>query len=180
MNHDTIMLVGGGPSVHSYKWVPGERRMAISSGVLYVPDCVHFVSHDRPVCFPRWVTDSDRFITHVPKNIFGESWQHAASRVKVWSYRPGDTPDFCGNTPLIAGPLQRNDSMLLAVQVAARLGFRRLEFIGCDLLDNDRWPISDVLKDWHGHAKESGIEWVNLSPISTLREWMPSNEEVLV
>lgn len=152
--------------------------MAVSGGILAVPMCEHFCSLDRPICWPRWVLDSDLFDKHVALNSFHPAWLKASDRVRGWKYMDVQEPDFSTNPDAViaAGPLPINYSLLFAVQLAPKLGYKRCVFMGCDMLLNELSPIGDVLEAWWPRAKSMGIEWFNASPISILRAWMPSYE----
>ena len=75
-----------------------------------------------------------------------------------------------------------NHSLLFATQVATKIGYRRLIFLGCDLIDNELHQIDDTLQRWHPYALEQGIVWENASPLSLLQAWMPDcmTEEALL
>lgn len=173
-----LIIAGKGPSAADFDW-PDIPIMGVSGGYEYVPYMDHWVSLDKPMHFPQWLTDSERFNKHVPNNKFAPYWRKYP-RVCEWEYEVGNLPTFSvlqlGTPepgPFVTGPLPRNYSLLFAVQVAPRLGFDRLIFIGCDLLDNELHPIADVLKLWHPLARKAGIEWLNASRMSILGEWMP-------
>lgn len=151
--------------------------MAVSGGIHAVPHADHFVSLDKAMHFPDWLTGSTQIQKHVPINAFTSRWQMYPN-VKTWEYIDAPDPSFTDG-PCVAGPLPRNHSLLFAVQVAARLGFNRCLFVGCDLLDNESWAITDVLQTWWPPAKAAGIVWENASPISSLDAWMPRAEELV-
>lgn len=181
----TLLICGAGLSIHTHDFPIEFPIMGISSGALHVPEMTHFVSCDRPVHFPQWLVDSDRFQKHVPLNKWAGHWEQYAN-VSTWPVSDGHfplfvgTPGFQGMALTQSGPLPRNHSLLFGVQVAAQLGYKSMHFIGCDLLEREHWPISDVLRSWYPLAREAGIEWVNLSPTSTLNEWMPTGAEMAV
>lgn len=176
---NTIVIAGNGLSAYASAEWPGLPIMGISAGCLAVPEMRHFVSQDKPMHFPKWVTDSDQFDKHVPANKFADRWRKHP-RVTVWPYEELGDPTFCPDSPIVSGPLPRNDSLLFGVQVAGCLGYRRLVFIGCDLIENERWAISDTLREWWPIAKAAGMEWLNASPLSTLKEWMPRYTETIM
>ena len=183
---NSIIIAGSGVSALQYAWPDDDMPiMAVSSGYNVVPRINHFVTMDKVMHFPEWLTDSRRFYKHVPKLEHPSDWRKCPN-VYFWPYADCADPTFNGELPVSSGPLRktncddrRHNSMLLAVQIAPRLGFDRLLFIGCDLLDASMYPVSDVLCGWWPAAKAAGIEWVNLSPISTLCEWMPTKPAIL-
>jgi hypothetical protein len=61
------------------------------------------------------------------------------------------------------------NSWFFAVQVAHRLGYRRLYFIGCDFLDRRFDRCGAWAREFWELARAAGHEWVNLSPDSMLR-----------
>ena len=156
--------------------------MAVSSGCMEAGDMAHWVTMDRPVCFPRWVTESDRFEKHVPRGMYQELWRRAP-RVRFWDYTfETDKVTFTDpDAPCVRGPLPRNYSLLFAVQIAHKLGYKRLIFVGVDLTDQSLYKIGDVLKQWWWKARDLGLQWENASPLSHLQEWMPdcTSEESL-
>jgi len=155
--------------------------MAVSSGCLTAPDMAHFATLDRTVCFPQWVSRGDAFVKHVPDWSCAAYWTQYPN-VRVWPYEDRVDPCFDESRPIASGGLRKSNvddvwhnSLLFALQLAPRLGFSRIEFVGVDLLGGLA-VVSDYLRTWHPLARAAGIEWVNLSPISTLCEWMPSLE----
>jgi hypothetical protein len=172
----TLIIAGRGTSSLLFDWshYMGIPVMGVSSGCYAVPEMHHFVSLDKPLHFHEWVTDSTRFTKHVPKNSFWPYWEKCP-RAVAFEYIEQDLPTFGRTSPVVTGPI-RNHTLLAAVQVAARLGYTRNIFIGCDLLSPELYAIADVLKAWHPIAQNAGIEWLNASQISTLNEWMPKFE----
>lgn len=176
----TIIIAGSGISATQYDYPADTPIMAVSSGYRFVPEMDHFVSMDKPMMFPSWLTSSDKFIKHVPDTQLGGYWKRHRG-VRAWRYEDGPDPKFGADDPVCSGSMLKDDcdqirhnSLLFAVQIAPRLGYDRLLFIGCDLLDEGLFPISDQLRRWHVHAEAARIEWVNASPLSTLCSWMPS------
>ena len=103
-------------------------------------------------------------------------WQQHP-RVRVWPYGYDlEVPDFSGCGPVVRGPLPLNHSLLFSVQVAHRLGFTRLIFLGCDFTSQELYPIEAVLREWWPAAKDAGFIWENASPVSMLQAWMPRCE----
>jgi hypothetical protein len=95
--------------------------------------------------------------------------------VRFWDYtHEKDEPDFLDpDYPCVCGPQPRNHSLLFGVQVAHKLGFRRLIFIGVDFTEPGLYPINDVMKQWYWKIRDLGLEWENASPMSLMQEWMP-------
>jgi len=154
--------------------------MAVSGGYRDVPRMDHFVSLDKVMCFPEWLTNSTRFDKHVPDWKNSREWR-ACPRVRVWEYADSDEPNFADG-PIACGSLRKSNvdatwhnSLLFAAQLAPRLSFTRCVFIGVDLLGGLA-VVSDLLRMWHPQAIAHGLEWVNASPLSTLCEWMPAAE----
>lgn len=79
-------------------------------------------------------------------------------------------PDWFGDGP-IQIPRAFN-SLFMAVQVATRLGYRHLRFIGVDLDQEFYKSVIVILKRWHLDADRNDIVWVNNSPQSELREFV--------
>lgn len=180
----TIIIAGSGPSAPQYEW--GDTPiMAVSSGCDVVPRMDHFVTLDKMMHFPRWLTDSDRFTKHIPNWDNEKEWRNCPY-VRVWPYEEKSEPTFVNGETIASGsmlksnvPAPRHNSLLFAVQVAARLGFKRCVFIGCDLLEPGHIPVADMLRQWWPIALQHGIEWQNASPLSTLCEWMPNAERMM-
>jgi hypothetical protein len=178
---DTLIIAGAGASAVNFSWPDGVPIMGISSGFHHVPRMDHFCTLDKVMCFPEWVTDSTRWCKHISNWRNAEEWLRLP-RVRVWEYATGAEPNFGAEGPIRSGDLRKTNapdtwhfSMLFAVQLAPRLGFRRLVFIGCDLL-GPLVVVSDLLRRWHKPALAAGCEWLNASRISTLCEWMPDYE----
>jgi len=184
---NTLIIAGAGISATQYDFAQGYPIMAVSSGYKFVPEMAHFVSMDKPMMFPSWLTDSDKFTKHVPDTALGQYWKKHPN-VRAWYYKDGPGPCFRKSAEGIdfavrSGSMVKDDcdqtrhnSLLRAVQIAPRLGFNRLLFIGVDLLDEGLAPLSEELRLWYEQAKTWGIQWVNASPISRLCEWMPVAE----
>jgi len=99
--------------------------------------------------------------------------------VRGWQVKPYVHPRWTGDGPLSSfkcgsGKSFLFNSLLAAVQVAHRLGFDTLKFIGVDLLADAGYGDSLVvaMRRWHAHAERRGYRWLNLSPVSRLREFM--------
>jgi len=175
---DSIILLGQGPSAELYDWDAMDVPiMAVSGGYKFAPDITHFCTLDRPVCFPEWLQSSENFTKHIAGNKFAKRWSKYP-RVRAWEYIDSRDVQFGPDGPIVGGPLPRNYSLFFAVQLAARLGYERLIFVGCDLLENELRPINNVMREWWPLAVEAGQEWVNASPLSTFCEWMPEAKQV--
>ena len=102
-------------------------------------------------------------------------WTTKAARRPVWD---GDGPVSIwrprGSKSIVYNTLE------MAVQVAARLGFRTQHFIGVDLVDEGYTGLVGIMREWHVHAERAGIRWLNLSPRSALREFIDSSESLEV
>lgn len=102
--------------------------------------------------------------------------------VRGWETKAYRKPKWTGNGPLACWKSKETpdgflfNSLLAAVQVATRLGFKRLKFIGVDLLPESGYgdTLAIVMREWHADAVKHGYEWVNLSPVSRLAEFVPS------
>lgn len=188
MSGKTFIIAGNGASAADFQWP--ERGMmetwimAISGGYRVVPWMDDFVSLDRPCDFPEHVRTGPHF-RNVAVNALYHEWRQF-NPLRGWQYTGGDWPDFRQfmNSPLVTGPLPRNNSLLFGVQVAARMGFKRMIFVGCDLQDDYGPPecpslgsdTSFILQGWHDRAQACGIEWLAASPRSRLAAWMPLYE----
>jgi hypothetical protein len=167
----TIIVAGRGPSAYQYHWPDdGTPIMAVSGGYDAVPDMEHFVSLDKPMCFPRWLLGADHIEKHVAENRHTRYWRRWPN-ITSWPYVEDDFPRNGG--PPVVGPLGRGHSLLFAVQVAARMGYQRLLFVGVDLLGVEMEPVNRALESWRGWFADHGVELVNASPLSALCEWMP-------
>lgn len=101
-------------------------------------------------------------------------WKVTAKRHPKWT---GDSSLAVLKTD--AGGCLYN-SLLMAVQVATRLEFKTLKFIGVDLVDEGyaNTGLVVTMRAWHKHAVRHGFKWVNLSPISALCDFVPAPEPV--
>lgn len=152
---------------------PGHVRPGIPYSVLeQLPE------HDRQ-CIERAFAEDPSLTGYQP------GWLDYPN-VKSWGVVPQERPSFDTHAPIglwsqaaaDAGFDAVRHSMLFATQVAARLGYTRHLFIGCDL-HGDRFPVQRAtMREWWPLARAAGIEWVNLSPSSALAEFLPSMQEV--
>jgi len=104
------------------------------------------------------------------------------SNVTGWSLEMGKPPNFTSDTPIgmtLDGTHIRN-SWFMSVQVAYRLGYRRLFFIGCDFTEERFVPCRVWAEEFYRLAVDAGMEWFNLSPVSVLGEFLPTPEGVAV
>jgi hypothetical protein len=106
--------------------------------------------------------------------------------VRAWDVVPQSPPNFGTDGELGLWSQAASDadfdavrhSLLFAVQLVARHGFKRVEFIGCDLLGK-RFPVQRAtMREWMPLAESHGIEWVNLGAGSALGDFMPTSLEV--
>lgn len=106
--------------------------------------------------------------------------------VTGWEVKAYRHPRWTGDGPLAVWKSQTDpgaflfNSLLVAVQIATRLGYDELRFIGVDLMKETGYgdTLTVVMKAWHKHAAKHGYEWVNLSPVSRLAEFVPTVEAV--
>ena len=70
-----------------------------------------------------------------------------------------DAPPSFDREGVIGKDGKRSHSLLFAVQVVARLGFKRVMFNGCDCLKGLSW-VSEALDEWQPLAEAAGIEWI--------------------
>lgn len=98
--------------------------------------------------------------------------------VKAWT-APNFSDDPIGMTGLGGEGTIRN-SWFMAVQVAYRLGYRRLHFIGCDFSGAHYEAHRKRLVPWYELAQAAGMEWFSLSPDSALADVVPTGSGVMV
>jgi hypothetical protein len=100
--------------------------------------------------------------------------------VRGWNVKPLRYPKWFGDGPLAVLKSRHEDgmlfnSLLMAVQVATRLGFKTIKFIGVDLVDVGYGDsLVEAMRSWHKHAVRRGITWVNLAPESRLSSFVSS------
>lgn len=112
--------------------------------------------------------------------VVGESYAHFGlqpgwgdyQRVRGWSVKPLSNPVWFGEGPLAKG--RAFNSLLMAVQIASRLGCRTIKFAGVDLHGDEYASLRIIMARWHKHAARHGITWLNLSPESALSEFIPT------
>jgi hypothetical protein len=98
------------------------------------------------------------------------------SNVQGWPIDTIATPSF-GDGPIGLG--ECFNSLIMAVQVAHRLGYQDLEFTGCDLLSGGYKQLTAILAAAYPAAQAAGMDWVSLSPQSRLNEFLPVVEGVI-
>ena len=104
---------------------------------------------------------------------FQPSWGDCPN-VRGWDIGIEDPPSLDGDGRL--GIEGVRNSWLMAVQIAAKLGYRRILFAGCDFSHDCYDAIAPTIERWHGIFADAGIEWINLSPGSRLACWLPTRE----
>ncbi len=157
------------------KHVPADRNQ--HGGYRQIPDGV-------------WEAMPQRYHAQFAKSITFN--QHQWGLQPNWGDFPGcvghevkyiDLPNFSDTGPIglsIDGPKGRipmRNSFFFTVQVAHRLGFRRLFFAGVDFLDNRFKLSADRARVTYERAKPHGHEWFNLSSNSELG-FLPSPARV--
>jgi hypothetical protein len=177
MTDDTVVLCGRGISAGLKVWDFNTPTMAVSCGYWEAGKIDHFCAMDAPHCFPKWLQESDNFDKHVPAGNHWPQWE-VHPRTRAWAFGPGNTPDFLDpEVPCVQGEqMCHNHSLLFATQVASKMGYRRLIFLGVDLTSNELHQIDDTMHQWHPRALDQGIKWENASPLSLLQAWMPDCE----
>ena len=98
------------------------------------------------------------------------------SNVRGWEFHHGGPSFSDGPIGMIGhgGDGMIRNSWFMAVQVAYRLGYRRLYFAGCDFNGDDYKPHRARLKPWYKMAQDAGMEWVCLTPESALSDVIPT------
>lgn len=98
------------------------------------------------------------------------------TNTRGWGIKRSNTPAWFADGP-IAIPKVFN-SLFMAVQVATRLGYRKLRFIGVELDQDFYDSVLVFMRRWHKDAAKNGIEWVNHSAQSTLRQFVTTDIEM--
>lgn len=90
-------------------------------------------------------------------------WEIGQDLTDHWNVRFDDTDAPLWRTEL-------NNTMIFAVQIAHRMGYDRLHFLGCDFTGDAGGyaHLLQILSDWYHIAQDQGMEWFNLSPVSKL------------
>lgn len=96
--------------------------------------------------------------------------------VRGWDIKRNNKPDWSADGA-IAIPKVFN-SLFMAIQVAVRLGYKHLRFIGVDLDQDFYDSVIVFMQRWHKDAARNGIEWTNHSAVSNLRDFVTSDIEM--
>lgn len=172
------MLVGSGPGIRYYRWGLRVPHGAVSSGCVPMPRAPDlWFGCDAPGMFPRHIARDDSIGRHIPTMCmpWWMDWN-----VTLWDTRDEGEPNFGQvGEPVMDhrpgyGDHPRPHSLLFAVQVAALLGYSPLVFVGVDLLGPRLRLIADMLEQWQPLARLAGVDWINLSPVSALRDFVPT------
>lgn len=133
---------------------------------------------------PEEAQDSFRreLLDHLHQFSFQPGWGDF-SNVRGWEVEAGKGPSF-SDGPIgmtgHGGEGQIRNSWFMAVQVAYRLGYRRLHFIGCDFLGEHYECHRLRLAPWYKLAQAAGMEWFSVSADSALADIVPMSEAVMV
>lgn len=92
--------------------------------------------------------------------------------VRGWPLILGGEANFDDDGPFALNGIR--NSMLFAVQLAHRLGYRTLLFAGCDLNGPGYQEHRNTMERWYGMARERGFRWFNLSAASALAAFVPA------
>ena len=178
---DTCYIAGKGPSCALFDWPDDLHIMAVSGGVCsppYLP--MYWCSIDPPHCFEHWpwLLQSDKCRKFTTEQRWLRRWKNYPN-VELVPYEGQGPPNFGPDGPIHHPYVSRQYSLFPAVQIAHRIGYKRLVFIGVDLLEQDLVPMADALRPWYYAARLEGLEWYTASTLSTLCEWMPPSEEAI-
>jgi len=97
------------------------------------------------------------------------------STVQAWTLETLTAPSFTdGPIGMSSGTEDGTvrNSWLMAIQVAQRLGYKKLSFIGCDFGDENYITMQLLMGGWVQQMKAAGLELVNLSRHSILAKHM--------
>lgn len=175
-----IILCGRGPSWQSFRPPPDIRLCAISSAIEVAGyETSHWVVLDDSKFFPGYYCRNSFICKHT--GAITPGWD-GYPNVTRWRYVECPGPLFDRHDDFVGqGHACFNHSLLAAVQIMAKLGYKRQIFAGCDLNEGLLPNVAEVLKIWRPAAKTAGVEWFNASPASSLSEWMPAwHDESLV
>jgi len=92
--------------------------------------------------------------------------------LKTWPMDRTLPPNFSPEGPF--GLEDLCNSWFYAVQIAHRMGFRQLNFIGCDFKLPGYAKVLEKVVRWEELARGHGFAWLNLSPESALSDVMPT------
>lgn len=101
--------------------------------------------------------------------------------VHGWPYNRRCQASYLKHGPFGADGEPINKTPVFAVQVAHRLGYKRILFAGVDLADNE--PMTrcvEFMKVLAERSAAAGCEWFNVSPGSPFGEWLPAYGSVEV
>lgn len=96
--------------------------------------------------------------------------------VRGWDLKRNNKPEWFGEGP-IAIPKVFN-SLFMAIQIATKMGYRHIRFIGVDLDQELYKSVIVFMKRWHRDAERNGIEWVNHSATSALKDFAANDIEM--
>jgi hypothetical protein len=129
-----------------------------------------------------WDALPDKFLRPFQRELSGNLHLFGAQpgwgdypNVVGWETTRETGPNFGGRVGMrsMSNGAQIRNSWFMAVQVAYRLGYRRLFFIGCDFRRPEYALTRDWAREYWAAAKAAGMEWYNLSPDSAL-DFLPS------
>jgi hypothetical protein len=94
------------------------------------------------------------------------------ANVRGWAFDLAGDPTFDGSAECIGMMMIRN-SWFMAVQVAHRLGFDHLHFIGCDFHEERFALCAERTRYFWSLAHDARKRWTSLAPDSILSEFLP-------
>jgi hypothetical protein len=175
----TCVVMGKAESLAYFPWdkASGLDVCAVGSAILATarkrPKPRLWVTADEAQHFPARVLRNTRLTKHIPMDNMPSFTKYKAPLVRGWEIE--FTPDpFFESGPLSVGFVDRAHSLLFAVQVLYRVGYRKLVFTGCDLHSPELWPIVDQMERWHVAAMDAGMEWVCATERSLLSLFLPT------
>ncbi len=184
-----VILAGRGPSISFVNWGEWDCPIAaVSGGIFTSPHADMLITMDSEQHFPN-LADTVEVHTTTSSEWTRDIVQHETCE--------GAFPEFTDAGMVRNGLLWLhnmrkqvaepdrphygivNNSMLFAVQVLPRLGFDTIYFAGVDLTQPHLKATRDVLTEWYPKARDAGIEWFNLSPLSYLQGVIPDAERIM-
>ena len=191
-----ITVLGSGPS---RKIVPHDMTVAgVSSGYLFA-DTDLFITVDKARQFPKY---DGKVPVHVPGSQYYKGWNPMEDGPKgdmdlmflmmtrkiewapgwadfsnVHAYQTSweQMPTFGGHDgPIGLGRVM--NSLIFAVQVLDRLGYRRLHFAGCDVHELAYAQVVQAMEWMTSEAKNAGHEWTVTTEYSRLSQFMPVDQ----
>ena len=175
--NDTLFIVGQGISAPLFTWPDGIDMLCVSGGINSPPFLPQFwCGIDPPHCYGHlpWFLQSDVRKFVLATN-FLRRWS-SYSNVTMVPFGGIGKPNFGPDGPLCEPPGTHANSLFPAIQVGHRLGYRRLAFVGVDLLEPEFDTMAEALESWYHIATSQGLEWVTASDVSRLFEFMPLGE----